>query len=224
MTLGPNHTIAFDLDGTLVDTAPDLCRALNFVLQQRGLPPIEEELVRADVGLGARKMIEDGIKRASNSDDPTLVQELERDFLSFYAANIAVSSRPFPGVVNALERYRDWGVNLGICTNKREALSRQLLDELGLLSFFKCVVGADTLAIRKPDPGHLLETISRAGGHSDRAVMVGDSAIDVATAKAAGVPIVVVSFGYTAVPARQLGGDRLIDHLDDLDHAVADLI
>ncbi|TDI64348.1 MAG: phosphoglycolate phosphatase [Alphaproteobacteria bacterium] len=224
MTLGPKHTIAFDLDGTLVDTAPDLCRALNFALDQRGLPPVAEELVRADVGLGARKMIEDGIKRAGKRDDHTLMQELERDFLSFYAANIAVASRPCPGVVNALERYRDWGVHLGICTNKREALSRQLLDELGLLSFFKCVVGADTLAVRKPDPGHLLETIRRAGGHSDRAVMVGDSAIDVATAKAAGVPIVVVSFGYTDVPAQQLGGDRLIDHLDDLDHVLADLI
>lgn len=224
MTLGPKHTIAFDLDGTLVDTAPDLCRALNFVLDQRGLPLVEEKLVRADVGFGARKIIEEGIKRAGESDTGTLMQELERDFLSFYKANISVSSKPFPGVVEALERYRDWGINLGVCTNKREALSRQLLDELGLLSFFKCVVGADTLAVRKPDPRHLFETIDRAGGHSDRAVMVGDSATDVATAKAAGVPIVVVSFGYTDVPARELGGDRLIDHLDDLDAVLVDLL
>jgi len=224
MPLGPQHTVIFDLDGTLVDTAPDLCRALNFALERQNRPRIDQAMVRKYVGFGALRLIRHGIADAVEPVPDTMIKSMERDFLDYYKANIAVESRPFPGAVEALERYARLGARLGVCTNKREDLSRLLLNELNLARYFHSVIGADTLAVRKPDPGHLLGAIERAGGSADSAVMVGDSATDVATARAAGLPVVVVSFGYTEVPAAKLGGDRVIDHFDDLDTALVHLL
>lgn len=222
--LGTDHTIIFDLDGTLVDTAPDLCRALNHVLEKHRRPTVDEETVRAYVGRGALKLIERGISDGGEPLDRAVLKELEADFLIHYQANIARQSRPFPGAVDALTAFSDRGARLGVCTNKREALSRQLLQALDLLRFFPAVLGADTLDVRKPDPAHILETVKRLGGDPKKSVMVGDSETDVEAARNAGVPIVVVSFGYTSQSPDKLGGDRLIDHFSELATAVEALL
>ena len=219
-----NLSLIFDLDGTLVDTAPDLCRALNHVLKNHSRATVGEDTVRAYVGKGALKLIERGIAEHGEAPDLALLKRLEGEFLNFYKANIAVESRPFPGVVDVLDSLSSRQISLGICTNKRESLSRQLLTELNLLHYFPVVLGADSLPVRKPDPVHLLETVKQLGGTPERSVMIGDSATDVETARGAKIPIVVVSFGYTVQTPHKLGGDRVIDHFNELEPAIEALI
>jgi phosphoglycolate phosphatase len=190
-------TIVFDLDGTLVNTAPDLINALNDVLTRHGHAAVTAEAVRASVGLGARVMIEEALRRSGVTDD---VDGMLAEFLIHYEANIARESRPFPGAVAALEALASGGARLAVRTNKREYLSRRLLQALELEGYFSAIAGPDTFAVAKPDPGHLTGVIALAGGTPSRAVMVGDSAVDVRTAKAASVPVILVSFGYAASP------------------------
>ena len=217
-------TIVFDLDGTLVDTAPDLVAATNHVLAGLGLPGISEHALRPLVGHGARFMVEHAI-----GPDAAKLSEEERKrlldrFLDYYTRNIAVGSRPFEGTVPALERFRGAGAKLAVCTNKTERISRMLLEALGMSGLFSALAGRDTFPVFKPHPDHLLGTIELAGGDSARAVMVGDSRIDIATAKAAGVPVVAVTFGYTDIPVRELGPDKVIDHYDELEPAILALL
>jgi phosphoglycolate phosphatase len=190
-------TIVFDLDGTLVNTAPDLINALNDVLTRHGHAAVTAEAVRASVGLGARVMIEEALRRSGVTDD---VDGMLAEFLIHYEANIARESRPFPGAVAALEALASGGARLAVRTNKREYLSRRLLQALEPEGYFSAIAGPDTFAVAKPDPGHLTGVIALAGGTPSRAVMVGDSAVDVRTAKAASVPVILVSFGYAASP------------------------
>ena len=154
-------TIVFDLDGTLVDTAPDLTNALNDVLTRRGHAPVAADTIRACVGHGARVMIEEALRRAGARDD---VDRMLAEFLVHYEANIANESRPFPGAVAALEDLAAQGATLAVCTNKREYLSRKLLEELDLARYFSGLAGRDTFAVSKPDPGHLTGVIALAGG------------------------------------------------------------
>ena len=206
-------TIVFDLDGTLVDTAPDLTNALNDVLVRRGHTPVEAETIRACVGHGARIMIEEALRRTGARDD---VDRMLAEFLVHYEANIANDSRPFPGAVAALEALASQGVTLAVCTNKREHLSRKLLEELDLTRYFACLAGRDTFPVSKPDPGHLTGVIALAGGDPSRAVMVGDSEIDLRTAKAAGVPAILVNFGYATSPLKGSAAEAVIDNFDEL--------
>jgi phosphoglycolate phosphatase len=214
-------TIVFDLDGTLVDTAPDLVAAANHVLEHVGLATVDAESLRPFIGYGARYMIETATAAANLS--ASRHEELLERFLDYYSANIAVGSRPFEGVVEALEDFRSAGAKLAVCTNKREAMSRQLLDTLNLTSFFAAIAGRDTFANSKPHPGHLLDTIAQAGGDAGRAIMIGDSKVDIATAKAAKVPVIAVSFGYTDEPIGTFGPDAVIDHYRELAPAIAAL-
>jgi phosphoglycolate phosphatase len=212
-------TIVFDLDGTLVDTAPDLTNALNDVLTRRGHQPVSPETVRLCVGHGARVMIEEALRRVGAEDD---VDRMLAEFLVHYEANIAAESRPFPGAVAALEAFAVHGATLAVCTNKREGLSRRLLEELRLDHYFGAIAGRDTFAVSKPDPGHLTGTIAVAGGDPAHALMIGDSEVDLRTAKAARIPIVLVSFGYATAPLHGLAAEALIDHFDQLHpHATA---
>jgi len=214
-----DSTIVFDLDGTLVDTAPDLSNALNDVLTRRGHQPVSPETIRACVGHGARVMIEEALHRAGAEDD---VDRMLDEFLVHYEANIAAESRPFPGAVAMLEGFSAQDAILAVCTNKRESLSRRLLQELGIEGYFAAIAGRDTFAVSKPDPGHLTGTIALAGGDPSHAVMIGDSEVDVCTAKAAGIPIILVSFGYATAPLRGLSPDAMIDHYHALaGHAAA---
>jgi phosphoglycolate phosphatase len=214
-------TIVFDLDGTLVDTAPDLSNALNDVMTRRGHAPVPAETVRACVGYGARVMIEQALRRAGASDD---VDRMLAEFLVHYEANIAAESRPFPGAVRALERLLAQGTTLAVCTNKREYLSRKLLSELDLARYFSGLAGRDTFSVSKPDPRHLTQVIALAGGNPSRAIMVGDSEVDIATAEAAAIPMVLVSFGYANSPLDALRAAARIDHFDELEAQVTTLL
>lgn len=213
-------TVAFDLDGTLVDTAPDLIGALNAVLAEEGLAPLSLASARNLVGRGARGLIERGFQAAGAPLDPQAAQGLTDRFIAVYLDRIARESRPFEGVEAALDALRDQGAVLAVCTNKRTGLSRTLLDALGLTWRFACVVGADDSPAPKPDPRHLLAAISAAGGRPGRAVLVGDSATDCGAARAAGVPMVLVGFGYSETPVRELECDAFIERFADLPAAV----
>jgi phosphoglycolate phosphatase len=205
-------TIVFDLDGTLVDTAPDLMNALNDVLTRRGHEPVEASVIRAAVGRGARVMIEEALRMAGTEDD---LDQMLAEFLVYYEANIAAESHPYPGARDTLERFATAGAKLAVCTNKREYLSRKLLQELELEGYLAAIAGRDTFPVAKPDPRHLLGAISLAGGDPSRALMVGDSNVDFRTANAANVPIVLVSFGYG--PAPQDGSALTIGHFAELE-------
>jgi len=222
--MAPRPTVVFDLDGTLVDTAPDLIGALNIVLGEAGLEPVAVSDARAVIGRGARVMIERGFALRGSRLRDSDIDRLQARFLAYYDLHIADLSRPFPGAQTALDALAAAGMLLVICTNKPERYSVKLLAALGLRDHFTVVAGADTFAVKKPDPGHLLGAVERAGGDAGAAVMIGDSAIDMATARAAKVPVVAVSYGYTDVPAAALGADRVIDRLTDAPAAVAALL
>ena len=209
-------TIAFDLDGTLVDTAPDLVGALNVVLGERGLPHVPEAAAGHLVGKGARALIARGFVLAGESLREEEIGGLVTRFIEAYSARIASESRPFAGLEAALQSLSDAGAALCVCTNKRTDLSMALLDALRLTDRFVAVTGADRAPAAKPDPSHFLASIAEAGGDPAYALMVGDSANDVLSAHAAGAPVVVVSFGYTDIAAAELGGDALIDGFDEL--------
>lgn len=211
-----NSTIIFDLDGTLVDTAPDLSNTLNHLLKRHGLSPIDPRTIRTMVGQGARKLLERGFEASGVTLEGTEMDDLVDAFIAHYGANIAIDSRPFPGAQALLEQLKAQEAILGVCTNKREDLSVALLQALSLDKYFSAVVGADTLDVRKPHPGHLTGTIARAGGDPCRALMIGDSATDIRTAQAAGIPVVAVSFGYSDPHFENLTPDAVIDHFDAL--------
>jgi phosphoglycolate phosphatase len=217
-------TIVFDLDGTLVDTAPDLVDTLNVILSREGLPPVPFAAARNMIGGGARLLIERGLKAEGRLGSVAEVDRLYGDFVAYYADHLADRSLPFPGAVAAIERLAGRGCRFAICTNKLEWLSVRLLDALGLSRHFAAVCGQDTFGVQKPNPEILLRTIHQAGGSPARAVMVGDSANDIDVARAARIPVVAVDFGYTETPVSKLGPDRIIDHFDKLPAAVSDLI
>lgn len=214
-------TLVFDLDGTLVDTAPDLIRAANHVIASRGLAPLSIDQLKPSISFGARHIVAAGLKMRGATVSETELDRLLEAFLDYYANNIAVDSRPFPGLPELLEDCAAKGARLAVCTNKREDMSRLLLEKLGLLRMFKALAGRDTFAVCKPHPGHLLGVIGLAGGDRHRAVMVGDSDVDVATAKAAGVPVIGVTFGYTHVPIANLSCEAVIDHYSEFPAALA---
>lgn len=217
-------TVVFDLDGTLVDTAPDLLRALDFALEREGLNPPDDHEARNFIGGGARAMIERALAHTQMKFGTEQVDRMFRQFLVHYEDHIADHSRPFPGLEQALAQLTEEGAQLAVCTNKLEAYAIKLLRELKLADRFVFIAGSDTFAYKKPDPRHLTDTIERAGGTIGRAVLVGDSETDVITAKAAEVPVIAVSFGYTDIPPAALGADRLIHKYGDLTAAVMDLL
>ena len=214
-------TLIFDLDGTLVDTAPDLAGAMNAVLAAHGRPEVPLHEVRHMVGRGARKLIERGFAVTGAAADEAALDGHVAAFIEHYAAHIADGSAPFPGAREALAQLRADGHMLGVCTNKPEALTHLLLDRLGLSPHFSAILGADTLPVRKPDPRHLMETIVRAGGHPKRAGMIGDSRIDARAPKAAGVKLVIFTFGYSAFDPATFGADALLHGYDELPAALA---
>jgi phosphoglycolate phosphatase len=217
-------TIAFDLDGTLVDTAPDLIGALNLTLLERGLPAVSLDATRMLVGHGVRILIARGFKLAGEPLEPAELEPLTARFITHYLDRIADESVIFPGVVSALNRLSEAGATLCVCTNKRTQLSLALLDALDLTSRFAVVFGADLAPAPKPDPRCYLAAIAAAGGDPARSLMVGDSDNDVLSAKGAGAPVVAVTFGYTAIPPHELGADAVIDHFDQLPDIAARLL
>ena len=219
----PDRAVIFDLDGTLVDTAPDLMRATNHVLESLGRRPISMDEVRSFVGHGARALLTRGLAATGGLPEDYDVEPDYVRFVDYYSQNIAEGSTPFPGLIRLLDRLKAEGFGLGVCTNKLEGLSVQLLDALKLSPYFGAVVGPDTLGIAKPDPRPFREAVSRLGLVAPRALMVGDSETDIITARNAGVPVIAVPFGYTPKPVQDFGPDRMISHFDEAYEAIQDL-
>jgi phosphoglycolate phosphatase len=218
MTSSP--LIVFDLDGTLVDTAPDLISALNWVLERESLPPVPLQTARTMIGQGARRLIERGLELEGREMTAAEVTRLTGDFIAYYGDHIAQESRPFEGLIDALDEMAGRGYRFAVCTNKLEWLSKRLLEALSLTSRFAAICGADTFGVSKPDPVILQQTVARAGGAMSAVVMVGDAGPDVGVARRAGVPVIGVDFGYTDVPIADLKPDVVISHMRDLPAAV----
>ncbi|WP_395671066.1 HAD-IA family hydrolase [Phenylobacterium sp.] len=217
-------TIAFDLDGTLVESAPDLVGTLNWLLAAEGLAPLPYADARQFIGKGARWLIERGFAEAGAAPPGDRMPLLFERFIAHYHAHIADESHPYPGMVEALETLRAHGARLCVCTNKLTGLSLSLLDALDLTRLFDSVTGADAAPAPKPDRRHLEAAVAAAGGDIARTIMVGDAAPDAGAARAAGAGLILVSFGYTEIPAHELGPDILIDHYDALPAACVDLL
>ncbi len=209
-------TVVFDLDGTMIDTAGDLTRALNHLLAKMGLPSADRAIIGETTGQGAKAMIQRAMLALNQQVPETHFDPLVEDFIAYYREHIAVESKPFPGFVEALQWLRTEGANFAVCTNKREELARKLLSELKLDDYFAAIVGGDTLPVRKPHPDHLLGAIMAAGGKPNRSVMVGDSRTDIQAARGAGVPVVTVSWGYWDEPLEKLKPDAVIHHFSEL--------
>jgi phosphoglycolate phosphatase len=216
-------TLVFDLDGTLVDTAADLMGTLNMILAREGAQPLPIEKAHSLLGAGARALIERGFALDGRRLDEARMDLLYRDFLDHYAERIADESRPFDGVEAQLIRLRDQGHCLAVCTNKVTWHSRKLLEALDLSRYFSAICGRDAFAFCKPDPRHLTLTIAEAEGDAARAIMIGDSATDIETARRAGLPSICVDFGYTDIPAVDLGATRVISHFDELGSAIEEI-
>jgi phosphoglycolate phosphatase len=197
---------------------------LNVILAGIGLAPLPFERARAMIGGGARLLINSGLAAAGNSLPPGEVDGLVSLFIAHYGEHIADRSRPFPGLENALDALASRGSRFAVCTNKLEWLARRLLDRVGLTQRFVAICGADSFGVQKPDPEILRKTVAQAGGILRRAVMVGDSARDIETAQAAGIPVIAVDYGYTDVPIAELDPDRVISDLQKLPGAVFELL
>ncbi|WP_185982798.1 HAD hydrolase-like protein [Aureimonas mangrovi] len=207
----------FDLDGTLVDSAPDLAASLNHCLRGAGMDEIGLDDIRPNAGKGVRVMLEYAYDRAGVPLDEDLRAAHTERFLAHYQAHIADLSQPFPGTVEMLERLAACGVVMAVCTNKFEGLARSLLDALGLSCHFATVCGADTFARRKPDPIHLLGTIERAGSNAARAVMIGDTMTDIDAAFACGIPSILADFGYEPDETARRAATRVISDFAAID-------
>ena len=208
------RAVIFDLDGTLVDTAPDLMGATNHVLSLMGRRSITMPEVRSFVGHGAKALIARGAAATGDPVDEPTLSHYYAEFVRYYEGHIADGSVIFPGVIPLLDRLAGADVRLGVCTNKLEGLSVRLLEAIGLSQYFGAVVGPDTIHIAKPDPAPYHETIRRLG--ANHSVMIGDSETDIKTARAAGVPVFAVNFGYTPLPVATYNPDAVVSHYDEL--------
>lgn len=213
--------LVFDLDGTLVDTAPDLLSALNAVLAAEGHPTVKLADLRHLVGHGVSAML--GKAMAETADRDRLSRLIE-SFIVHYRSHIAAESRPFPGVPETLRELNALGARMGVLTNKPQELTDLLLPALDLADYFHAIHGAGKLEVVKPDARVFHHVIEELGGVGAGAVMIGDSATDVATARAAGVPVILLSYGYTPVPAASLGADRVTDDFTEIPRLMADLL
>lgn len=217
-------TIAFDLDGTLVESAPDLIGAVNAVLIAHGYQPLAYERGRPYVSRGARWLLQLGLESAGEPEPAARTAALFGGFIAYYSDHIADETRPFPGVIDALKTLRTAGAALVVCTNKPTDLSRSLLTKLGMAGLFDGVAGIDAVSAAKPNPAHLIEAVQAVGGDLARTVMVGDADTDAGAARSAGTPLILVDFGYSEIPAAALAPDVLLHHFDDLPAACAGLL
>lgn len=218
-----NPLLIFDLDGTLLETAPDLVGTLNEILQEEGLQPIPLTTAKTYIGQGAVQMIQNGF----SANGATVAEErlpfLFASFLEKYEGRIAKDSYAFPGLIRALGELKEKGWIFAVCTNKHERLARMLLDELGLTGWFVAITGGDSFEHKKPHPEHLLKTVELAGASAAKTIMVGDSRTDIDAAKAANIPVIAVDFGYTPVHVSELDPDVVISHFDQLDDAITSI-
>jgi phosphoglycolate phosphatase len=214
-------TIVFDLDGTLIDTAPDLVDTLNVIFAREGLAPLPYKVARNLIGGGPRAMIARGVEARGGVLPQSKLEQMFGDFISHYRDHLADRSRPFPGLIDALDALAADNCRLAVCTNKLERLSVLLLDRLKLADRFTAICGQDTFGIQKPDPEILRRTVAAAGGTMQETIMVGDSVTDIRTARAAGIPVIAVDFGYSEQPVAEYAPDRTISHFAQLPASIA---
>lgn len=219
----PARLIVFDLDGTLIDTAPDLVATLNIVFEREGLPSVPYEDARKLIGGGAKAMIVRGAAAEGRAITPERLEQLFAEFIAYYTEHVADRSLPFPGLIDALDRLSARGHRFAVCTNKFERQSLLLLSHLRLADRFDAICGQDTFGIVKPDPEILTRTIAAAGGVPGHAIMIGDSLTDIQTARAADIPVVAVDFGYSERPVADYAPDAVISHFSQLPDQIAAL-
>jgi phosphoglycolate phosphatase len=217
-------TAVFDLDGTIADTAPDLVDATNAALMSEDFAAVPAAAIAKSVGHGTRAMLQSALSAGGYSASREQMLRLSAKLVAHYEANIACKSRLFPGFAEAARFLRANEAKLVLCTNKRERLAVKLLSALGIGELFEAIAGGDTFTFCKPDPRHISELVQRAGGALPAAVMVGDSEADIDAAKAAGIPVIVVSFGYASAPASELGADAVLNHFDELPALIGALL
>lgn len=217
-------TVIFDLDGTLVDSAPDLADALDIVLLEQGLVPIGTEGTRALIGHGIAALVRGALAQQGRAPGEAEFSAILKRFLHVYGGRLSAKTRPYPGAVEALTALRRVEWRLVVCTNKREAFSREILKDLGLLPLFDLVAGPDTYGVAKPDPAHLTLALPGLARELHPAVVVGDSDVDVAAARAAALPVIAVAWGYTRRPAVELGADEVAESFDQIPAAVERLV
>lgn len=218
MTYFSFDIVGFDLDGTLLDTSGDLAAAVNNALISAGRPELSVEQVKPMIGGGARHMLKQGLT-ATGGYDEAMLDTLHAKLLAYYEANICVLTKPYPGVIEALDALAANGVTLGIVTNKIERFARTVLDQLGLTDRFACILGGDTLAESKPSPMPIHEMVRlcrESGSGGGRAAFVGDSIFDIQAGQAAGLPTIACSFGFLMQPVAELGADAVIDGYAEL--------
>ncbi len=217
----------FDLDGTLADTSGDLLNAANAVLAPRGLPLLSLERDKPFAGRGGREMIRRSLSLAGRpeqgAEEVVLTDQLYPLLLEAYAGALAVETRLYDGVVRCLDTLEAEGWRIGVCTNKPERLALGVLDALGIRDRFPAILGAETLPVRKPDPLHLTQTAERIGADPARAVMIGDTLTDLTTARRAGVPCILTTFGFAAEPLSDLAPDAIVEHFDQIPAACEQL-
>jgi len=208
--------VVFDLDGTLLDTHADLIDSLNHTIASIGLAPVSYDDLTHLVGHGAKVMIERACKLHGHPLTEDEAGPLLQRFIAHYSSTMPGHTKPYPGLIDAMDTLRDNGFTLAVCTNKMESLARTLIETLGLTHYFAAITGGDTFPVRKPDARHLLGTIEKAGGSPERSIMVGDSFNDIAVARNAAVASIGVPFGYSDVPIASLEPTRIIQHFDEL--------
>jgi phosphoglycolate phosphatase len=213
--------LLFDLDGTLVDTLPDLTNALNEVLRERGYAPLAQGEVKPMVGDGMPMLLARGF--AARGGDAAEAQAMQSRFIEIYEGSATNLSRPYPGVPETLAALRARGYGTAVCTNKPQHATAAVLRGMGLDTLFDGFAGGDRFAVKKPDPGHLLGLIDSVEGDPRRAAMIGDSENDALSARAAMIPLFLVRYGYARIDPGQLGADRVLDRFDELPPALATL-
>jgi phosphoglycolate phosphatase len=217
----PPAPVVFDLDGTLVDSAPDFLSALNRLFDEIGRPRFTLPEVRAMMGYGARVLVEHALERSGGLPAGKSLDELSARVIELFFERHLEFSRLFPGVVTTLTGLRAEGRGLGLCTNKPHEATLETLARLEIARFFDAVVGGGETM--KPDADHLKAVIDAFGPHAGSAVMVGDTETDVKAARNAKLPVIVVSYGYSRIPAAELGADRVIDAIAELPRALSEL-
>lgn len=215
-----NKIIVYDLDGTLVDSARDLIATLNKVIEKQGLDPIDYRHVGSIVGQGALRMLDRAYEFYGKSLAEDLKLEMHKEFLEIYSEHLADKTVPYEGVIDVLDKMKSDGWIQAVCTNKYEGMSVKLLKQLQLDHYFSAICGSDTFPVRKPDPAHLIGTIDRANGNRNRCVMIGDSITDVKTAKAAEIPVIAVTFGYSDVPVSKLGPTAIVNNFNAIPEVI----
>jgi phosphoglycolate phosphatase len=216
-------TVLYDLDGTLIDSAKDMQMAVSHVLADHGLQPVTEDDVRIFMGQGSKITMGKAFAKNGKSLDDDALSAATREFVRYYEADPVRHTTAFDGVAEVVAHFARLGLKQGVCTNKFEKPSRMILEGLGLMPPITDVAGADTFPVRKPNPKHILLLLERMGGKPERTVMIGDSIHDVEAAHGAGLPAVLVSWGYTVKPASELGAEAVIQRFGALPHALAEI-